>query len=399
MDDRWLFLAKNVAGTQSFQAVERQKGEEQHHDEPKQRTLYHRARRNQQLDVGRQKTAEQRRQRPLQHQAKHDAQQRAEGAEQQHDEVEIGHDEAAGSAECLGDGDRAMALAQKRGQRTLDADAGEHEREDTHQAQEEEKVGEEALHAGARGAEGVDAHEIASGDGPDLGGERVDAVGIGSLEQPAIGDARAGVDEVECGQIGGVDEDARAECEEGCRPVGFKCDDAANGQVGVAHAQRITNLNAQPVEQCLLHDDATGRKHSAQRSARGQRRAAVKGPARLHDLKIREQRTVFAAAAHDGIELPGADSFGVAARHDRRHGRVDGRVKGEVRLHNDVGANQGTRITGQRAVDAVSEAAQRHERHHRKRYAEQKNERLAAGGGKLAADEGKVQQSHWGEES
>ena len=82
-----------------------------------------------------------------------------------------------------------MTFAQKSRQRTLDADAGEHERKDADQAQEEEKVGEEAFDTRARGAEGVDAHEVAIGGFSDLVGQCIDVVRVRSLEKPAVGNA------------------------------------------------------------------------------------------------------------------------------------------------------------------------------------------------------------------
>ncbi len=139
------------------QLVEREKCEGHDHKAAQQHPFDQGTQREGQFDVGRQQSAQQHRQRHLQQNAHEQADGGPDQAQNGDHGVEVQRDKAARGAQCLDDGDGRVALAQKGGQRALDADAGQQQREDGHQAEKEEQVVEEALHAGRRGAIGLDA--------------------------------------------------------------------------------------------------------------------------------------------------------------------------------------------------------------------------------------------------
>ncbi len=172
-----------------------------------------------------------------------------EERQRQHlDEIDL-EDEPAGGAEAFQGRDRRDLAGEIGAHRVADADPADQQRGETGERQEERDAIEEALHRGRRVAEFADAPAGIGIERFELADPGME-VGPGREAQAIVViDERARLDEAGGGERPIGDHDAGAEGEAGAARIGLALHRGAEREFGVADADEIAELEAEPLEE------------------------------------------------------------------------------------------------------------------------------------------------------
>ena len=183
------------------------------------------------------------------------------------------------------------------------------------------------------------------------------------------------------GHVKLVNHHARRKADEARAPVGFLHDDAADGEAGVAHQQRLAGFEAQRLQQ---------RRIGPRRAGRGNVAGGLPcGLQRVGHGHVATQR-VAVRHALEGDQLAGTAVFVARARHRRKGDGRDGFQAQRLRFfdksggnlavaaHHGVAAQQLKRIALQPAIEPVRKKTDRRERRHRQRHGHHQQPQFAS---------------------
>ena len=123
----------------------------------------------------------------------------------------------------------------------MDPNTGQHQRKNADQIEKREKIFKKRLHAGLIGQVRIDRFLAGVGRRFELGGHRLH-LPFRHLQQGAIRDSAARLNQVEGFQIGGGGKDPRSQHKKVDRLIRLENHHVSNRQFGIPHLQGITNF-------------------------------------------------------------------------------------------------------------------------------------------------------------
>ncbi len=220
---------------------------------------------------------------------------------------------APAHAEALEHRDRVELAAHKRPHAGRDADAADHERDESREAEIHGQLVPEAAHSGLRlrirrhanvGVGKPGRERILESLGADAGWE---------AEEHPMTHSAAGADQSGGRQVLCPDHHARPQRKDADGPVGFLSNDAADDEVGVADLHAVTDRGSEPLQQRGMHEGAALAHERLQRGRGLGDQVAIEGIAPRDGLELHD--LAFLAGRRHGDQLLDVQDVHTAARH------------------------------------------------------------------------------------